>query len=229
MGKKVVQREGFSVTLLPGDSVTIPSGWWHAAYNNEVTASVNNLEVTSWDLPEILYWGFVFQLDWLNLPNEGGDERKSRLAWAKGSFNIGHGLTELLAYASREVFPGQGFKLGLSHDRWAAKPEDKVVAAPQYEDISLVQRQGAWLAVFVKALAAHSRIAPGTAKLDSLGEKRHLQGWSKLFVHSLSSWVQQLMKTVPGSIGGDTGSLGKRKRGGGKKAAKKGRKGRKVE
>lgn len=231
MEKKVVHRGGFSATLLSGDSITIPTGWWHAAYNNEVTVSLNNLEVTSWDLPEILYWGLAFQLDWLNLPYERDPERKRRLAWAKGSFNIGPGLTELLAYASREVFPGQGFIRSLSFDRWAVQQEDmgtqQVLAAPKYEDITLVQRQGAWLAVLVKALSAHSRIA--TATLDSQGEKRHLQGWSKRFVLTVSDWVRKRMKPVDGSSGGDTGKSGKRKSVGveASKTGKKGRKSRK--
>jgi hypothetical protein len=227
MGNKVMERRGFSVTLLSGESVTIPTGWWHAAYNNEVTVSVNNFEVTSWDLPEVLYWGLTFQLDWLNLCRENDEERKRRLAWAKGSFNIGPGLTDLLAYASREVFPGQGFKRGQSCDRWTVQEEDtgtNVLAAPLYEDINLVQRQGAWLAVLVKALSAHSRIGPSTK--DYLGEKRHLQGWSKRFVLAVSDWIRKRMKPVHAISGGDTGRSGKRKSGG-VEAGKKGKKGRK--
>lgn len=190
------------MTLSPGQSVTIPTGWWHAAYNHVATVSVNNLEVTSWDLPEVLYWGFTFQLDWLNLPNEEiGGERHRRLAWAKGSFNIGPHLTSVLAYASREVFPGEGFIFSKTIDRWAALPEKTLTplqAAPLYEDIALVQRQGAWLAVLLKALSAYSRVAAATPSTlrDNPGEKRHIQGWSKRFVQTLANWVLQRMKPV---------------------------------
>eukprot|EP00798_Chlamydomonas_sp_ICE-L_P027923 gene27923-2529_t len=193
----VQSKEGFTVTLTAGQSITVPSLYWHAAYNHEVTLPINNLEVTAWDVPEVLLNTFRMQAGWLEQSAAKllNNTYNANLLWYRGTFYMGAFLLDgVLSLASRKVFGRSGFKTELS-----TTSKFKVVCVDNTDngvivDTELLSKRGAWLAVLAMAIKQHARVLTliKVADEDTLrGRKRCITGWTADVTNSLSKWTQE--------------------------------------
>jgi hypothetical protein len=188
--KKIVEERGGKVVLLQaGDYVTIPMLDWHAAYNHERTFSVNNVELSIWDIPKLLHHTIVMNFD--------KAKGATNMDWFKGTQNVGSGILAFLVHSSNVAFPGAGLQIEM------VGKELKVIVkgrnATQYppvvpfqQEMQLLERRGAWMSYLSKSLELSNEMED-FCKEKGYTTARMIQGWSRKFRDGIARWLKTLI------------------------------------
>lgn len=187
------ERGGKVVVLQAGDYVTIPMLDWHAAYNHERTFSVNNVELSIWDIPKLLHHTIV-----LNFDKARG---ATNLEWFKGTQNVGSEILAFLVESSHVAFPGAGLQIEMVGK--GKGKELKVIVkggnATQYapvvpfqQEMQLLERRGAWMSYLSKSLELSNEMED-FCKDKGYTPGRMIQGWSRKFRDGIARWLKTLI------------------------------------
>lgn len=207
----VLEQGGMAVRLQEGQHISVPPGWWHAAYNHSPTVSVNNIELTWWEYPRTLYSTFKMQLAYLNQVVR--NEVNGNLQFYRGSFTLSENLVgDLLEWTGRQAFPG-GFHPHIQkHDKKntqysvaRAKDECDLMEGGNDTDDHMLKK-AEYMFFLNKAIITAKKMMDfrkNTTPAQKLllkeeNKSRCVLGWSEGFGDSLARWLlQQIYKPAP--------------------------------
>lgn len=192
-----VTRGGFAVTLKAGDWVTIPSLWWHAAFNSVATVSINNSVITAERAAEIF-----FNAALLGIRRQNGQDVRLRHT---ATMTLCPGLLRVMHLAAEEMFPGRGFTIvdGKVTPGDKFSPHFGVDASEGARDVDDVASWGAWLGLFSAGIQLLAQNAAGTGKRSGTKGNRtemNFGGIHRTNRDALLRWINSMNGPTSSSV-----------------------------